>query len=185
MPAEPQQISASFISLISIPGICFKTCRGSLRTPCACAKWQASWYAAETGSGCRSATAPISYKNSETSLTLSENTLALSAYSGSSRKRYAYSLIVEPQPAALTITLSRFSASKVSMVFLAKSRDSSPRPAWVLKAPQQPWFLGARTSQPSAASTRTVAALTWEKKTCCTQPMRKPTLLRFSPTGEV
>src|SRR5919199_627120 len=160
MPAEPQQISASFISFISIPGICFKVCRGSLRTPCACARWQASWYAAETGNGCRSATVPSSYKNSETSLTLSENALALSAYLGSSRKRYAYSFIVEPHPAALTITLSRFSASKVSIVLLAKFNDSSSRPAWVERAPQQPWLLGATTSQPSAARTRTVAALT-------------------------
>src|SRR5215204_2081794 len=33
MPAEPQQTSASCISLISIPGISFSTCRGCWRTP--------------------------------------------------------------------------------------------------------------------------------------------------------
>src|SRR3712207_6318765 len=71
------------------------------------------------------------------------------------------------------------------MVFLAKASDSSSRPACVLRAPQQPWFLGATTSQPSAARTRTVAELTCEKKTCCTHPVRTPTLLRFSPLGEV
>src|SRR5215210_2233928 len=96
---------------------------------------------------------------------------ALSAYSGSSRSRCPYSFIVEPQPAALTTTLSRFRSSKVSMVWRAKSRDSSSRPAWVESAPQQP-CLGATTSQPSAARTRTVAALTGEKKTRCTQPVR-------------
>ncbi len=117
--------------------------------------------------------------------TFSEKALARSAYSGSSRRRWPYSFIVEPQPAALTTTLSRFSLSKVSMVLRAKFSDSSSRPAWVLRAPQQPWFLGATTSQPSAASTRTVAELTWEKKTCCTQPVRTPTRLRFSPTGSV
>src|ERR1035437_6385998 len=34
------------------------------------------------------------------------------------------------------------------------------------------------TSQPSAASTRAVAALTWEKKTCCTHPESIPTRRR-------
>jgi hypothetical protein len=71
------------------------------------------------------------------------------------------------------------------MVFLAKSRDSSSRPAWVLRAPQQPWLLGATTSQPSATSTRTVAEFTREKKTCCTHPRRTPTRLRFSPADPV
>src|ERR687897_869505 len=123
------------------------------------------------GNGFRCATGPSSCKNSETSRTLALKASALSAYSGSSRSRYPYSFIVEPQPAALTITLSNSRSSKVSMVLRAKSRDSSSRPAWVERAPQHPCS-GAMTSQPSAARTRTVAAFTGEKKTLCTQPGR-------------
>ena len=52
----------------------------------------------------------------------------------------------------------------------------------MLSAPQQPCF-GATTSQPSAARARAVAALTWEKKTRCTQPVRRPTRARLRAAG--
>ena len=42
-PAEPQQISHSAGSTSSRPGIARSSSRGCARTPCACARWQASW----------------------------------------------------------------------------------------------------------------------------------------------
>jgi hypothetical protein len=47
-----------------------------------------------------------------------------------------------------------------------------------MRAPQQGWSEGAMTSQPSAARTRAVAALTWEKKTDWTHPVSMPTRRR-------
>ena len=55
------------------------------------------------------------------------------------------------------------------------------RPECSDSAPQQPWPAGMITSQPSAASTRAVAALTSGKKTCCTQPVSMPTTARRWP----
>ena len=72
-----------------------------------------------------------------------------------------YSFIDDPQPAALTAMRSTPARSKASMVRRAKARASSqPARHAARSAPQQPWPAGATTSQPSAASTLTVAALT-------------------------
>ena len=54
-------------------------------------------------------------------------------------------------------------------------RLGSSRPAWNSSAPQHCWSRGTSTSQPSAASTRTVAALTRWKNTSCTQPVSSAT----------
>jgi uncharacterized protein len=69
-PAEPQQISAEAISRSDWPGMSASSRRGWARTPCACARWQASWYATDSGSGCRGATGPSSTSTSDTSRTL-------------------------------------------------------------------------------------------------------------------
>jgi uncharacterized protein len=69
-PAEPQQISAEAISRSDRPGMSASSRRGWARTPCACARWQASWYATDSGSGCRGATGPSSTSTSDTSRTL-------------------------------------------------------------------------------------------------------------------
>ena len=69
------------------------------------------------------------------------------------------------------------------MAALANAWASASRPAWRLRAPQQPWPAGATTSQPSAARTRAVAALTSGKKTRWTQPVSIPTRRRRVPVG--
>ncbi|MBW8802887.1 MAG: hypothetical protein JF587_03340 [Catenulisporales bacterium] len=61
-------------------------------------------------------------------------------------------------------------------------RVSSSRPACSDSAPQQPWS-GTSTSQPSARSTRTVAALTSPKNTRCTHPVISATVLRRAPAA--
>ena len=91
------------------------------------------------GSGCRGATGPSSTSSSDRSRTRSEKALARSAYAGSSRSRWPYSFMAEPQPAALTTTWSTPAASKVSMAALANAWASASRPACRLRAPQQPW----------------------------------------------
>ena len=91
--------------------------------------------------------------------------------------------MAEPQPAALTTTWSTPAASKVSMAALANAWASASRPACRLRAPQQPWVDGATTSQPSAARTRAVAALTSGKNTRWTQPVSIPTRRRRGPAA--
>jgi hypothetical protein len=59
-----------------------------------------------------------------------------SAYRGSSRSRWPYSFIVDPQPAALMTTVSTLAASNASIVRRARVRRLS-RPAWTISAPQQ------------------------------------------------
>ena len=71
------------------------------------------------------------------------------------------------------------------MAALANAWASASRPAWRLRAPQQPWPDGATTSQPSAARTRAVAALTSGKKTRWTQPVSIPTRRRRGPVAGV
>jgi hypothetical protein len=56
------------------------------------------------GSGCRSATGPISTMNSLMSRAFFASASARSAHSGSSRSWWPYSLTFEPQPAALRMT---------------------------------------------------------------------------------
>ena len=60
---------------------------------------------------------------------------------------------------------------------------SSSRPLWTDSAPQHPCPRGITTSQPSAASTRAVAAFTSGKKASCTQPVSSPTTARRRPTA--
>ena len=57
----------------------------------------------------------------------------------------------------------------------ARASAGSSRPACSSSAPQHCWSRGTSTSQPSAASTRTVAALTRWKNTSCTQPVSSAT----------
>ena len=103
---------------------------------------------------------------------------ARAAHCGSSRRRWPYSFMVEPQPAALMTMVSTLAASKMAMMLRAMAAACSSRPEWTIRAPQQGWSSGVMTSQPSAARTRAVAALTWEKKTCWTQPVSMPTRRR-------
>ena len=65
--------------------------------------------------------------------------------------------------------------SNAAIVCLANASLSSRRPACSANAPQQPWFAGATMSQPSAASSRTVASFTARKTTRWTQPVSRPT----------
>src|SRR3954454_14457253 len=136
-----------------------------------------------TSRGWRSATGPSSARNSATSRTRSANASARPAQPGSSASRSAYSFMLDPQPAALTTTVSTPAASKVSMVARANRAASSSRPLCTDNAPQQPWAGGTMTSQPSAASTRAVAALTPGKNSPWTQPVSSPTTARRAPTA--
>jgi hypothetical protein len=70
---------------------------------------------------------------------------------------------VDPQPAALMTIASTPARSKVSIMARARSIACGSWPACTISAPQQPWSDGAITSQPSARSTRTVAAFTSAK----------------------
>ena len=96
---------------------------------------------------------------SVTSRTRAENARARSAHAGSSASSCPYSFIDDPQPAALTAIRSTPARSNTSIVRRAKARASSSRPACSASAPQQPCSGGATTSQPSAASTLTVAVV--------------------------
>src|SRR6185437_1241443 len=91
----------------------------------------------------------------------------------------SYSFIADPQPAELTTIASTPAASNVVMVRCANRMASSARPECKESAPQQPCPRGMITSQPSAASTRAVAALTCGKNTDCTQPVSMPTTARL------
>ena len=75
--------------------------------------------------------------------------------------------------------------SNTSIARRAKARASGSRPACSASAPQQPCARGATTSQPSAASTRTVASLTCAKASRCTQPVRSPTASGAGPIAGV
>ena len=114
---------------------------------------------------------------------LAANAAARAAYRGSSRSRCPYSFRVDPQPAALiTIASTPASAgSNASMKRRASASASVSRPECIISAPQQPCAWGITTSQPSAASTRAVAALTSLKKTRCTQPSSRATRRRRAP----
>ena len=95
--------------------------------------------------------------------------------------RWLYSFMAEPHPAELTTTTSTPASSNVVIVCRANRAASAPRPLCSDRAPQQPWWRGMTTSQPSAASTRTVASLTPGKNTCCTHPVSRPTTARRDP----
>ena len=96
-----------------------------------------------------------------------------------------YSLSVEPQPAALIRIASTCSFSKLAMSARANAFASSGRPLCSDSAPQQPCPCGTTTSQPSALSTRIVAALTRGKSARCTQPATSATRARRSPFANV
>src|SRR5271154_986465 len=122
-------------------------------------------------------------RTSVMSLHLAEKAAARAAHWGSSRRRWPYSFMVEPQPAALMTMVSTLAASNMAMMVRAMAAAWSSRPEWTMRAPQQGWFSGVITSQPSAARTRAVAALTWEKKTDWTQPASMPTRKRGAVLG--
>ena len=84
-----------------------------------------------------------------------------------------WSFRCEPQPAAF-VTIASYPASARSSS-RARATPSSSRPACACSAPQQPCARGTCTSNPSAASTRAVAALTSPKTTLWTQPARSAT----------
>src|SRR5580658_9998913 len=94
------------------------------------------------------------------SLHLAEKAAARADHVGSSRRRCAYSFMVLPQPAALMTIVSMLAASNVAIIFFAYSAAEASRPEWTMSAPQQPCDCGMMTSNPSAARTRAVAALT-------------------------
>ena len=160
--------------------------RGAAVTSCAWARWQASWYAARTGSGCRAAAGPPELsnrpaRNSAKSRTFALSAAARSAHAGSSASSSAYSFMADPQPAELTTIASTSACSNVSMACRAKPAASPARPECSDSAPQHPCPRGMTTSQPSAARTRAVAMLTCGKKTDCTQPVSMPTTARRGP----
>jgi hypothetical protein len=95
------------------------------------------------------------------------------------------SFIAEPHPAELITTVSTPARSNSAIVCSANLAASAARPECSDSAPQQPWPGGTITSQPSAASTRAVAALTPEKKTCWTQPVSMPTTARRWPRAGI
>src|ERR1700761_3660318 len=105
------------------------------------------------------------------SLHLAENAAARTDHAGSSRRRWAYSFMVLPQPAALMTMVSTLAASKVVIIFFAYAAAGASRPEWTMRAPQQLCDCGMMTSKPSAARTRAVAAVECEKKASCTQPV--------------
>ena len=91
--------------------------------------------------------------------------------------------MAEPQPAELTTTASTPACSNMAIVRRANALASASRPECSDSAPQQPWPRGMITSQPSAASTRAVAALTRGKNTDCTHPVSMPTTARRVPSA--
>ena len=84
-----------------------------------------------------------------------------------------------------TVTASTPACSNVAMVARANAAASARRPPCSDKAPQHPCPGGQMTSQPSAARTRAVAAFTCGKKTCCTHPVSMPTTARRGPWAAV
>ena len=155
--------------------------RGAAVIRCACPKWHASWYAARTGTGRRSATGPSASRNSARSRTRADSAAARAAHSGGSGSSRSYSFIADPHPAELTTIASTPAASNVSMVRCANLAASAARPECSDSAPQHPWERGMITSQPSAASTRAVASFTRGKNTDCTHPVSIPTTARRGP----
>ena len=91
--------------------------------------------------------------------------------------------MAEPHPAELTTTASTPACSNRVIVRWAKAAASASRPECSESAPQQPCPRGMITSQPSAASTRAVAAFTCGKNTDCTQPVSMPTTARRVPSA--
>src|SRR5215469_12760053 len=171
--------------------------RGCRRIRCACARWQASWYAALTGSSCRSARGPPSRSYSSARNSLKSRTRPLNAAArpasasapglglvlAARAKNPPNSFMAEPHPAELTTIVSTPARSNSAIARSANLAASAARPECSDSAPQQPWPGGTITSQPSVASTRAVAALTPAKKTCCTQPVSMPTTARRSDPG--
>ena len=91
--------------------------------------------------------------------------------------------MAEPHPAELTTTASTPACSNRAIVRRAKAAASASRPECSDSAPQQPCPRGMITSQPSAASTRAVAAFTCGKNTDCTHPVSMPTTARRVPSA--
>src|SRR5262249_40290289 len=118
--------------------------------------------------------APPAWPNNSARNSLRSRTLPLAASARAAQpaelspaRSAPYSFIAEPQPAELTTIASTPARSNVAMVRRANPAASEARPECSDSAPQQPCPAGMMTSQPSAASTRAVAALTAGKKTCC------------------
>ena len=110
---------------------------------CACRRWHESCIATFRFSGWRDARGSTSVRNSPRSRTRAENAAARSAQAGSSPSTCPSSFRCDPQPEVLTITVS--TPSNASITLRANARPSSPRPACIERAPQQPCG-GATTS---------------------------------------
>ena len=107
------------------------------------------------------------------------------AYCGSSRSRWPYSFTFEPQPAAL-VTMVSTSGAFEGVDRAARQHDGRGFFAGVHQERAAAGLIGgATTSQPSAASTRTVAAFTCGKNSRWTQPSSRPTRRRFVPCAGV
>ena len=175
MPAEPQQISGSAISRSSRPGMPRSSARGWARTPWACAEVAG----VVVGDGHRQRVplgdrAQLGEQLGEVAHASRRRPRRARRTPGRRASRAPYSFSDEPQPAALT-TMASIPAPRTCRS--AARRTAAPRPRRPLcthSAPQQPCPRGITTSQPSAASTRAVAALTSGKNAPWTQPVSMP-----------
>ena len=158
IPALPQQMSLSAIGTIVRPGM---DARSRPRLPHALRVREVTGVVIGDASviGCASPGGVEAGETSVTSRTLAER-LARSAHAGSSLRSSPYPFIAEPHPAALTTTTSTLArsndvnqAARECARVLVTARVEGERAAASLAA-------GASTSQPSAASTRTVASFT-------------------------
>ena len=175
-------------STISMPGIDCSRSRGGCRTPCACARWQASWYATlRVEIGCRGARgAPSSATSSDDVAHPRRERMRASGPRRVVGKQLA--IFLHRRPAAGRVDRRpdrRPRVRRPRWSRRAKARASSSRPAWRDSAPQHPCSAGATTSQPSAASTLMVARCTRGNTRRCTQPVRRPTFIRAGPTAGV
>ena len=180
MPAEPQQMSGSAISRSSSPGMPRSSCAG-LRADALGVRQMAGVVVgdgdAERVPG--RATGPSSARNSATSRTLRRTPRPARAHSGSSAQQVG--VVLHRRPAAGGVDDDGVDAGRSNASIVRAGERASPPPPGrcaATSAPQQPCAAGMTTSQPSAASTRAVAALTPGKNSRCTQPVSIPTTAR-------
>ena len=188
MPAEPQHSAASGMSTTSSSGIVRSTARGWVRT-CWRVPEVAGVVVGDPGAdrvprGARAAVVERSSSTSCTSRTLALNSFARSRPLGVVGEQVAVVLHRRPAAGDVGDTWSTSRAARTGRSSRrARASASSSRPACSSSAPQHCWARGASTSQPSAASTRTVASLTRWKNTSWTHPVSSATVARRSPDG--
>ena len=112
---------------------------------------------------------------------------AFSAYCGSWRSRWPYSLTVTPQPEAFMTMASTAPRSTQGHQASMLARICARPPAWSLRwnltAPQQPASRATTAWMPAASSTRTVAPWMPGIMEGCTQPSSSSTLRACSRVG--